>query len=207
MEREPQPPEGGKRESDEERQEQQRPRVQPRLYVASLSDYVAGRLHGEWLDADQEPDELEAAIQQMLVRSPAAQEGEAAEEWAIHDYEGFFGLRLDEYEDLRTVRRVARGIVEHGEVYALFAGYASLDDLDFLDAAMHDSYLGAWDSMEAFAEHVVDDMGVEAYIENAPDSYRRYLKVDTEQLAHDLEIELTVLEGSDGRVHVFDPRL
>ena len=25
----------------------------PRIYVASLSDYNAGRLHGEWIDADQ----------------------------------------------------------------------------------------------------------------------------------------------------------
>ncbi len=30
---------------------EQEPRVQPRIYVASLSDYNAGRLHGQWLDA------------------------------------------------------------------------------------------------------------------------------------------------------------
>ena len=124
----------------------------------------------------------------------------------MHDVAGFYGLRLDEHEGLATVSRVAKGIVEHGEAFALFAGYASLDDLDFLDAALRDSYLGAWDSMEAFAEHVVDDMGVEAYIAVAPQSYRQYLKVDTALLARDLEMELTVLEGSDGRVHVFDPR-
>jgi antirestriction protein len=186
----------------QERQEQQRPRVQPRVYVASLSDYVAGRLHGEWIDADQEPKELGVAIARMLGRSPMA----GAEESAIHDYEGFYGLRLDEYEGLTTVSRVAKGIVEHGEAFALLASYASPDDLDFLDAAMSDSYLGAWDSMEAFAEHVTDDMGVEAYIAVAPESYRQYLKVDTALLARDLEMELTVLEGSDGRVHVFDPR-
>ena len=183
-------------------QGERQPTVQPRIYVASLSDYVAGRLHGEWIDADQEPDELASEIARMLERSPMA----GAEEWAIHDYEGFFGLRLAEYEGLAAVSRVAKGVVEHGEAYALLANYASLDDLDFLDAAMRDSYLGAWDSMEAFAEHVTDDMGVEAYIAVAPESYRQYLKVDTALLARDLEMELTVLEGSDGRVHVFDPR-
>jgi antirestriction protein len=188
-------------EAQAEQGERQQP-VQPRIYVASLSDYVAGRLHGGWIDADQEPEELGVEIARMLARSPTA----GAEEWAIHGYEGFFGLRLDEYEGLASVSRVAQGIVEHGEAFALLAAHASLDDLDFLDAAMSDSYLGAWDSMEAFAEHVTDDLGVEAYIAVAPESYRQYLKVDTALLARDLEMELTVLEGSDGRVHVFDPR-
>ena len=39
---------------------------QPRIYVASLSDYNAGILHGVWLDAAQEPDELQAHIDLML---------------------------------------------------------------------------------------------------------------------------------------------
>ena len=33
-----------------------------------------------------------------------------AEEWAIHDYEGFGPLRLDEFESLENVAKVAAGI-------------------------------------------------------------------------------------------------
>ncbi len=36
---------------------------------ASLADYNAGVLHGAWLDATLEPDELAAAVQFMLRNS------------------------------------------------------------------------------------------------------------------------------------------
>lgn len=44
----------------------------PRIYVASLSDYNAGRLHGEWIDATQELDDIWAEIHAMLAKSPEA---------------------------------------------------------------------------------------------------------------------------------------
>jgi antirestriction protein len=73
-----------------------------RLYVASLSDYNAGILHGEWIDVTDEG-AMREGISAMLASSPTAkQEGLPAEEWAIHDYEGFGELRLSEYEGTRT---------------------------------------------------------------------------------------------------------
>src|SRR5713101_9164870 len=78
----------------------------PRIYVASLSDYNAGRLHGAWINANQEPEELQAAISAMLAKSKEP----IAEEWAIHDYEGFEPLRLSEYESIEHVSRIAHGI-------------------------------------------------------------------------------------------------
>lgn len=44
----------------------------PRIYVASLSDYNAGTLHGEWIDATQELDDIWAEINAMLAASPEA---------------------------------------------------------------------------------------------------------------------------------------
>ena len=38
----------------------------PRIYVASLSDYNAGILHGDWINATDEPDELQAVVNEML---------------------------------------------------------------------------------------------------------------------------------------------
>ena len=62
----------------------------PKIYAASLSDYNAGVLHGAWIRADQDEDKIEEAITAMLERS--SQPG--AEEWAIHDYEGFGSIQL-----------------------------------------------------------------------------------------------------------------
>ncbi|MCB1246618.1 MAG: antirestriction protein ArdA, partial [Acidimicrobiia bacterium] len=96
------------------------PEIQPRIYVASLSDYNAGRLHGTWIDAIQEPDEIMTDVQQMLDDSPQL----FAEEWAIHDYEGFGYARLSEYTDFETVSRIAKGIERHGDAFSAWIAYS-----------------------------------------------------------------------------------
>ena len=40
-----------------------------------------------------------------------------AEEWAIHDYEGFGSLRLSESESFQTVSAIAAGIAKHGGAF------------------------------------------------------------------------------------------
>lgn len=57
----------------------------PRIYVACLAAYNNGILYGKWIDADQDADSIRLEIQIMLAGSPVPR----AEEWAIHDYEGF----------------------------------------------------------------------------------------------------------------------
>lgn len=52
----------------------------PRIYVACLAAYNAGRLHGRWIDADKGQDQIWAEVRQMLKESPESR----AEEWAIH---------------------------------------------------------------------------------------------------------------------------
>ena len=42
----------------------------PKIYVADLAAYNAGRLRGIWIDATQEPDEIHAEVQAMLAGSP-----------------------------------------------------------------------------------------------------------------------------------------
>lgn len=76
----------------------------PRIYVASLADYNAGRLHGCWIVANQSPDDIYREIQEML----SASEVPNAEEWAIHDFEGFGDHRVDESARPATVVRTAR---------------------------------------------------------------------------------------------------
>ena len=82
--------------------------VEPRIYVASLSDYNNGHLHGRWISAAQDPDLIYDEIHQMLATSPSPQ----AEEWAIHDYEGFTPHDICETEDIPTIARIAMEIVQ-----------------------------------------------------------------------------------------------
>jgi len=91
----------------------------PRIYVASLADYNAGRLHGCWIDANQSADAIREEIAQMLADS----EEFIAEEWAIHDYERFGDLGLSEYEDIELVAQVAFEITQHGPVFASLVSY------------------------------------------------------------------------------------
>ena len=43
-----------------------------RIYVACLAAYNNGILHGCWIDAEQEPDEIRSGINEMLKASPIA---------------------------------------------------------------------------------------------------------------------------------------
>lgn len=179
--------------------EEREPRSQPRIYVASLSDYNAGRLHGTWLDATGDTEALAAGVNDMLARSPEP----GAEEWAIHDYEGFGPLRLSEYESLDTIARIAGGIADHGPAFAHWAAIAgtATEELDRFD----DAYLGHAESIEAYAEALVDDLGYADLIERAiPELLQPYVRFDIEAFAHDLELsgDVTTSEG-DGGVYLF----
>jgi antirestriction protein len=179
--------------------EEREPRLQPRIYVASLSDYNAGRLHGTWLDATGDTEQLATGINDMLARSPEP----GAEEWAIHDYEGFGPLRLSEYESIDTIARIAGGIAAHGPAFAHWAAIAgtATDDLDSFD----DAYLGHAESIEAYAEALVDDLGYTDLIDRAiPEHLQPYVRFDIEGFSRDLELsgDVTTSEG-DGGVYLF----
>lgn len=77
----------------------------PRIYIASLSDYNNGRLHGIWVDAACSPQEMSDAVARMLASSTY----QPAEDWAIHDYEGFGDTRISENATLESVRALAGG--------------------------------------------------------------------------------------------------
>lgn len=174
--------------------------VPPRIYVASLADYNAGYLHGRWMDAARETWELEEDVRAMLGRSRMP----LSEEWAIHDFEGFGNFRIHEYEPLETVARIARGIAEHGEAFSALVGLVGTEEAEL--ERFEDVYLGEFDSMEAFAEGLVDDLGWEEELDRVAGSFRAYVSIDYEMLGRDLESELSTAEGSGGGVYVFDLR-
>jgi antirestriction protein len=181
----------------------------PRLYVASLSDYNAGVLHGVWLRADVEAEDLWDGINEMLAASPTTQRyGDVAEEWAIHDYEGFSSfVRLGEYESIERVAALARGIGRYGDA---FAAWWSMDtreenDDEGLDVAFQEQYLGEFSSIEDYGRQILDDMGIEIeQLPGVPEGLRPYVRVDVEAWTRDMQMggEISTVE-SQGGIYVF----
>lgn len=167
-----------------------------RIYVASLSDYNAGILHGAWIDFDQldDIDDLWNAVRAMLAASPTAkaEPGQPAEEWAIHDYEGWCGFSLSEYcglEDLWGAYEELAGLVDDGGYSAeAIQAYAEYMGGDITEAAagtfrtgFEEAYVGQYESEREFTEELIDDTGMLA---DVPDFLRNYF--DYEAFARDL---------------------
>lgn len=177
---------------------EQLPVVTPRIYVASLSDYNAGRLHGVWIDAAQEATEIAEAAAQMLAASPEP----VAEEVAIHDFEGFGPIRLSEYESFETVARLGAGIAQHGPAFAAWAGALDSSEWDQLDQ-FEDHFRGRWDSIEDYAEELLSETG-DDWQAQVPEWLRPYINLDVSAFARDLSYDLIVEPTNDGGVWVFD---
>lgn len=149
------------------------PTVTPRIYVRCLASYNAGILHGCWIDADQDANAIHEGAQAMLSTSPVPD----AEEWAIHDFEGFGSVRLSESESFETVSKLAAFIEEHGRMgLALLEHYCG--DIEDAQRATED-YLGTYASLADYAESTME--GVEIPASVAP-------YVDYEGMGRDMEI-------------------
>ena len=124
----------------------------PRIYVACLAAYNNGYLHGVWIDADQDADEIRDEIAAMLARSPVKD----AEEYAIHDYEGFEGLSISEYTGIDTVARMAALIAEHGALGAGLLEHFS-GDMDQAESTLEDCYHGQFASLADYMEELTTE--------------------------------------------------
>ena len=168
------------------------------IYVACLSAYNNGYLHGAWIDATQDEDDILTEIQTMLAASPVVElYGEVAEEWAIHSYEGFHGVEIDEYESISRVAQLAQELEEHGEPYAAYLDYFS----DGTVADFEDKYRGCFENCEDFAYNLYDEMGTIQELEKAglSSSY-----IDFAAIARDLFIDgYTAIEKGYQKCYVF----
>ena len=120
--------------------------LNPRIYVASLSDYNDGELVGKWIDAAQDPSDIQYEIDEMLQNS----EDESSEEWAIRDYENFEGIDIDENESIEKVSEIALMLEKFGEA---FAGYFNtIDSYNISESNFLNTYVGEFSSVEDFGE-------------------------------------------------------
>lgn len=190
---------------------EQPPALQPRAYFASLSDYNAGDLHGTWLPCHLTPDQLQEGIDEMLATSPYTERyGEPAEEWAIHDYEGFgSGIRLSEHESLDHLHRLATFLRSHGEVgSAWLAATEGTHDNDANLAEIFDeTYIGSYPSRTDAAEAFVESLGIDIEKIGFPDFLLPYVAIQCDKYLRDaiLSDDLHLIESraGDNDVHLF----
>lgn len=163
----------------------------PKIYVACLAAYNNGHLHGQWIDATQGADAIYQAIRKTLQASPMP----SAEEWAIHDYEGFGSVRLSEWEAIERVAQLAEFIAEHSELgCALLARYDG--KLDAARDTLADYYIGCYQSLADYVQETLEETT------NIPSHLVNY--IDYEAMAHDILLNGDVfIVTIDGCVHIF----
>lgn len=128
----------------------------------------------------------------MLNRSPIA----GAEEYAIHDYEGFEGLRISEYEGVASVVRKAAFITAHGALGVAVADHFG-GDLDEAEKALTERYFGEYLALADFIEESTT---------NAIDVPREIASyIDWEAMARDAEMsgDVFTIQTAHCEVHVF----
>lgn len=193
--------------SDPEQGEADR-RIRPRIYVRSLVDHTEGHDIGDWIDASQDLEEIQADIQKILSHSLHAHwTGQAAEEWAIHDQEGFGSVQLHEYESLDVVCSLGKGIAEHGLAFAAWAEISDNRDIYTLER-FETAYFGEFENRQAYAEHVFEGMNGEQELQVLPDWMRDIVRVDYERMIHEMETSGEVRFADQPRgVWVFNGRI
>lgn len=131
--------------------------LQPEIYIADLSAYNHGYLHGEWVDPTQGKEVLLEEINRILSCSPVLEiyPDEAVEEFAIHDYSDFYEAELGEYPDLDEVVETACFLLKHGRLGAALIGYCS--NLEEAQKAMEENYCGQFESVEDYAYELLND--------------------------------------------------
>ena len=160
-----------------------------RIYAACLASYNNGVLHGAWIDCgglsgDDLREEitrrvlLTSRFPNVTVEHPeTGEQVPSAEEWAIHDHEGFGGL-VGEYTSLDTIAEVAEALEDDSDGYKLIAlrylvennGYSlgsaidKIDDVFVSDQSMRDwaydrfdeCHEGGVDALPEMIRHAID---------------------------------------------------
>ncbi|MET1255268.1 antirestriction protein ArdA [Aliikangiella maris] len=163
-----------------------------RIYVTCLAAYNNGYLHGVWIDACGALEDIQEQVQQMLKDSPV----EDAEEYAIHDYEGFGAYRLEEYEGLETAHEVACFIEEHEDIGAELLNHTG-GDFDEARRLIEECYHGCYSSLADYAQEFTESSM------SVPKSLEFY--IDYKKMGRDWDMsgDIFTIETGHDEVHVF----
>lgn len=167
------------------------------VYVACLAAYNHGKLHGMWVDCDRDPADIYEDIDFMLSWSPT-RHLEECEDWAIHDYNNFEGIELDEHESIEEVATLAHNISEYGDAFVAYYKLTQCNDAD----KFQDVYLGEWTSVADYVEELYEN----SYdFDGMPSDIRN--NINWEAIADDWECNEVYAEDSGHRsVYIFSRR-
>jgi len=175
--------------------------TKPRIYIADLGAYNAGNLHGCWVDANQEPDEM--------LTDWETECGPVPDEYAIHDYEGFGKIKISEYADLATVSRLASLSAAYDEAFTVWYAEEEHPVNDELENLFLEEYVGTYDSEKDFAMSLADDNGAIVTAIGSVELHGRDAEIinaylDWDAIARDLLIDgFYAVKSSDYRIFVF----
>jgi antirestriction protein len=134
------------------------------VYIACLAAYNNGHLHGDWIDIAQPAENIQAEIDRLLQTSPATDE---AEEWAIHDIDcqGIQNLPTD----AEALAEIGAALEEHGKPFALYWNdfTQSNTSIDRAIENYQEAYLGCYESVEDYAQEILEELGITAAVEKA----------------------------------------
>ena len=164
-----------------------------RIYVADLAAYNNGVLHGVWIDATEELAVIWEQINAMLKVSPVEEE---AEEYAIHDYEGFGSHSVGEYSGIEELHEIACFIDEYPEIGSdVLANFG--DDLEQARKSLEENYCGCHKSIADYAQDLTESTS------EVPKHLEFY--VDYDRMGRDMEMsgDIFTIETAHDEVHVF----
>lgn len=166
-------------------------KLKPCIYVACLSSYNNGLLHGRWIDAYKGVEYLQSEIANLLAESPE----HLAEEYAIYDSDNFEGICIFAFESLASIAEKAAFVLKYGKLGARVADHYG-DDIKWAAEALEERYLGCWKSLAAYARDVVEN----SY--QIPEAVLDY--IDFVEMGSDMEKnDISAIPDEEGLWHLF----
>ena len=137
-------------------------KLDPRIYVADLAAYNAGKLHGVWIDLlDKDADDIKAEVDEMIAASPVP----LAEEWEIHDTADLDGYTPNNFEEAAAIAELIDQTDSLAVIYWLNHGNAGgLEPWEY-EENFRDAYVGVYASEEDFVEAQLSEQGLETELE------------------------------------------
>jgi len=165
--------------------------TKPRIYVACLSSYNEGRLHGKWIDCSSDVDEMHRDIQAMLADSPSS----FAEEWDIHDVDGISShFVLD--NGLDGIAEVMQASADHdADAIAAYIDFFSDWDLEHFEKSYCFCVEYAWDKLALKSYAVEEFWELSGFNSTVQDELGSY--IDEDKILREFENENTVVRWGE----------
>lgn len=187
--------------------------TEPRVWIGCLACYNAGRLVGQWIDADEAgeltPEALHVAVSGQTIAGQTYVAGDPCphEELWVMDHEGFGGMLTGECSPAEA-QRMAELLAQVDEPMAFAAfvenmgrHYASQDWEATVDQ-FGDAYCGEWDTEKAYAQDLADDICPSEAARELTETWP-FSCIDWEEAARELFMGDNWSASAPGGVYVF----